>query len=106
MSQWSLLMRCTFAVPTQVSDAPKILASGPIRSDLILPYSSREFIGTIGQGNKLQRVTLRYSKQAHGERASDFDPDDELSGADDDAGGVAIRQMESGKLLPLHAGTL
>jgi len=31
---------------------------------------------------------------------------DEFSGADDHAGGVAVRQMVSGKFLPLHAGAL
>ena len=44
--------------------------------------------------------------QADRKRASELDSDDELRGADEHAGGVAIRAMESGKLLPVHAGTL
>jgi hypothetical protein len=54
----------------------------------------------------VQQALVARDSQAHRHWASDLDSDDELSGADDDAGGVAIRQMESGKLLPLHARTL
>ena len=54
----------------------------------------------------VQQALVARDSQAHRHWASDLDSDDELSGADDDAGGVAIRQMVSGKLLPLHARTL
>jgi hypothetical protein len=41
----------------------------------------------------VEQSLVARDSQAHRQRASDFDSDDEFSGADDHAGGIAVRQM-------------
>src|ERR1035438_5518323 len=74
-----------------------------VRSVLLSVF--QEFLRRYTAQPSAKAVAARDS-QADRQRPSDFPPDHQLSGADGHAGGVAVRPLVAGKLLPLYARTL
>ena len=90
----------------KTAEQERRLAEDPRGHWFTIVFDREGYSPELFEAMRQKRAVVARDPQGRCRRASDFDSDDELSVADDHAGRVAVRQMVSGELLPLYAGTL